>query len=61
MIHVSDFWGRIGPFWWINASTASQEMHNATYNGSVHHVWRPGQSGWGDPSTGSRLLWLIIR
>ena len=60
MIHVSDLGGRIGPFWWVNASTASQEMHNATYNGSVHHVWRPGQSGWGD-CTRSRILWLIIR
>jgi hypothetical protein len=60
MIHITDLGGRIGPFWWVNASTASQEMRNATYNGSVHRVWRPGFCGWGT-STGSRLLWLIIR
>ena len=30
--------GRIGPFWWLNASTAKTELHNATYNGSLHYV-----------------------
>jgi hypothetical protein len=59
MIHITDLGGRIGPFWWVNACTSVTTLTGATWNGSEHHVWRPGVSGWGDPSRG-RLVWKII-
>jgi hypothetical protein len=52
--------GRIGPFWWLNASTAKTEMHNATYSGSLHYVWREGVSGWGS-CIGKRFFWRTIK
>ena len=52
--------GRIGPFWWLNASTAKTEMHNATYSGSLHYVWREVVSGWGY-CIGKPFFWRTIK
>lgn len=60
MIHISSDQGRIGPFWWLNAVTTPMRMENATYNGSVHTVWREGAAGWDGLAQG-RLLWKVIR
>ena len=59
MIYIDSMQGRIGPFWWMNAVTSKMELRNATYNGSLHYVWRPGFSGWGDP-TGTSFYWKPI-
>lgn len=61
MIHISDMSGRIGPFWWVNADTRRLDLISATYNGSHHHVWRPGVSGWGRAERGPRIEWRLIR
>jgi len=45
MIEITSDYGRIGRFWWMNGIHSPIEMHNATYMGSVHHVWRPGICG----------------
>jgi hypothetical protein len=60
LIEIGPNGGRIGPFWWLNANTARIEMRNATYNGSLHYVWREGVSGWGPPG-GKRILWRLIK
>jgi len=60
IMDIGSDWGRIGPFWWINGSMAKTELHNATYSGSAHHVWREGVSGWGSPF-GKQFLWRLIK
>jgi len=60
MIYMNSDSGRIGAFWWINASTAKTELHNATYNGSRHFVWREGLSGWGSPIN-KKFYWRVIK
>ena len=60
MFYVDSQQGRIGSFWWVNGVTSQIELHDALYNGSVHFVWRPGISGWGDPLRKS-FQWLIIQ
>ena len=60
MLEITSETGRIGPFWWVNAITSPSEMHNATYNGSVHTVWREGTAGW-DGIYQGRLIWRIVR
>jgi hypothetical protein len=58
--HIDSETGRIGPFWWVNAVCSPITMLNATYNGSVHVVWREGFAGW-DGIAHGRLLWRIVR
>lgn len=60
IIDISSDYGRIGSFWWLNGCMSRIEMHNATYNGSVHNVWREGVSGWGSPF-GKQFLWRLIK
>ena len=62
MIAINSDHGRIGPLWWVNAETSSFELHNATYNGSVHTVWREGACGWdGWFNPQGRLIWRLVR
>jgi len=60
MFDINSDSGRIGPFWWVNAVTSQIKLRNAVYNGSLHIVWRPGVSGWGNP-LGKSFQWLIIK
>lgn len=59
MLYVTSDSGRIGPFWWVNSCTTSIHVYNWIYAGSHHVVWRPGVSGWGDPSN-KNLTFIII-
>jgi hypothetical protein len=55
--------GYIGPFWWVNGDMRSLKMrglYGLVGDPSIHHVWRQGASGWGDP-TGKRILWRFIK
>lgn len=58
-VTISSDHGRIGPFWWVNGVTSSSILRNAVYDGSVHTVWRPGVSGWGNP-LGRTFRWRTI-
>jgi hypothetical protein len=61
IISIDSDVGRIGPFWWANRVHSKMELHNATYNGSVHYVWRPGFCGldpWFVPKT---FKWIVIK
>ena len=61
MISIDSDSGRIGPFWWVNGIHCAIELQNATYNGSIHYVWRPGICGlepWFVPKT---FQWRIIK
>jgi hypothetical protein len=60
MINITSEHGRIGPFWWLNAVTTPIKMSNATYNGSVHYVWRPGIFSWKSPMK-EQLHWRVIK
>lgn len=59
MIYIDSEGGHIGSFWWVNAVTTPIKMHNATYNGSYHRVWRPGVTGIG--ANMPRLVWRLIK
>lgn len=61
MLFIDSDAGRVGPFWWLNGVHSPIEMRDATYNGSLHHVWRPGICGlepWFTPKT---FQWRIIK
>jgi hypothetical protein len=60
MFSLDSVSGRIGPFWWLNGCMSKTELRNATYMGSVHHVWRQGVCGWGEPA-GKKFYWRVIK
>jgi hypothetical protein len=60
MIILDSDRGRIGPFWWLNGAMDAFEIRDATYNGSVHRVWREGVCGWGS-CVGKPFYWWRIK
>jgi hypothetical protein len=61
MFDISSDWGRIGPFWWVNGVQSVIELQNAVWEGSIHHVWRPGICGidpWFPPR---HFEWRFVR
>ena len=61
MINIDSDMGRIGPLWWANGVHCEVELQNATYNGSVHYVWRPGIWGLDGVFTPKTFQWLLTR
>jgi hypothetical protein len=61
MIYVDSDMGRIGPFWWVNGIQCRMTLISATYNGSLHFVWRPGFWGWDGMYSPKTFKWLIIK
>ncbi len=51
--------GRIGPFWWINASNSPLELRDTLYAGSVCNVWLKGTCGFGPLVRPAFVLELI--
>ncbi len=61
MFYIDSKMGRIGPFWWVNGIHHKMLLTHATYNGSLHFVWRPGSWGWEGLYSPKGFKWLTIK